>query len=66
MFEHCRPIVEQGSFHLLEGIAEAIAVELLASFPRVEGVKVRAKKPGVPLRGLVEHAGVEIERERGA
>jgi len=65
VFEHCRPIVEERSFHLLEGIAEAIAAELLAAFPRVAGVKVRAKKPGIPLRGVVEHAGVEIERERG-
>ncbi len=66
VFAVCRDIVEQRSYHLLEGIAEAVAAEILARFPRVEHVSVRAKKPGVPLEGVVEHAGVEVERAREA
>jgi len=65
VFEVCRELVEVRSFHLLEGIAEALAGEILAGFERVGSVRVRAKKPGVPLDGIVEHAGVEIERKRG-
>jgi len=64
VFAACRDIVEQRSFHLLEGIAEAIAGAVLADFPRVESVSVRVKKPGLPIDGQVEHAGVGIERRR--
>jgi dihydroneopterin aldolase len=63
-FERCRLIVEERSFHLLEGIAEAVASDLLAQFPKVESVVVRIRKPGVPIDGVLEHAGVEIERAR--
>ena len=63
-FERCRAIVEEGSFHLLEGIAEAVAADLLSSFPLLESVVVRARKPGVPIDGVLEFAGVEIGRTR--
>jgi 7,8-dihydroneopterin aldolase/epimerase/oxygenase len=66
LFVVCRDVVELRSFHLLEGIAEAIAAAVLAGFPRVESVSVRVKKPGLPIEGRVEHAGVGIERGRGA
>lgn len=64
VFEHCRAIVEERSFRLLEGIAEAVAADLLAGFPRLESVVVRVRKPGVPIDGVLDYAGVEIERSR--
>lgn len=64
VFELCRVVVEERSFRLLEGLAEALAGDILAHFGLVERVSVRAKKPGVPLDGVVEHAGVAIERGR--
>lgn len=64
VFDRCREIVEGQSFHLLEGIAEAVAADLLAAFPRLEAVVVRARKPGVPIDGVLEYAGVEIQRKR--
>ena len=66
LFVLCRDVVEQRSFHLLEAIAETIADEVLARFRAVESVSVRVKKPGVPLAGQVEHAGVVIERSTSA
>jgi dihydroneopterin aldolase len=63
-FERCRLLVEERTFHLLEGIAEAVASDLLAQFARLESVVVRVRKPGVPIDGVLEHAGVEIERSR--
>ena len=63
-FERCRLIVEERSFNLLEGIAEAVAADLLAQFERVQAVVVRARKPGVPIDGVGDSAGVEIERSR--
>jgi 7,8-dihydroneopterin aldolase/epimerase/oxygenase len=65
MYELCREIVEQRSFRLLEGIAEAIAGQLLGRFERLESVTVRVRKPGLPIEGQLEHAGVTIERSRG-
>lgn len=64
VFELCRANVEERSFRLLEGIAEQVATDVLARYGRVERVVVSARKPGVPLDGVVEQAGVEIERTR--
>jgi dihydroneopterin aldolase len=64
VFEHCRAIVEERSFHLLEAIAEAIATDLLNGFTTITSVTVRVAKPGVPIDGVLESAGVEIERAR--
>jgi dihydroneopterin aldolase len=64
VFDRCRTIVEERSFHLLEGIAEAVASDLLSGFSRLESVLVRVRKPGVPIDGVLDHAGVEIQRSR--
>ena len=64
-FERCRVVVASQAFHLLEGIAEAIAADLLATFAPLNGVTVRVRKPGVPIDGVLEYAGVEITRSRG-
>jgi 7,8-dihydroneopterin aldolase/epimerase/oxygenase len=66
LFETCRQIVEERSFRLVEGIAEALASAILERFQPVESVKVRVKKPATPIDGVLEHAGVEIERARGS
>lgn len=65
LFDVCRQVVEERSFRLLEGIAEAVAADVLQRFPAVDMVFVRAKKPGLVLEGEVEHAGIQIERRRG-
>jgi len=64
VFELCRAQVEDHSYHLLEGIAEAVAADILAAFERVEAVTVEVRKPGVPVDGVLEDAGVRIERDR--
>ena len=64
VFDACRAIVESETFHLLEGIAEAIAGRILGDFATVDGVIVTVRKPGVPIDGQLEYAGVEIERRR--
>jgi dihydroneopterin aldolase len=49
---------------LLESLASTIADELLASYPRIEGVHIRVRKPDVVLDPPVEHAAVILERAR--
>lgn len=66
VFEACQEVVEERSFHLLEGIAEAIAAAVLGQFPAVDAATVRVRKPGVPLDGRLDYAGVAIERRRAA
>jgi 7,8-dihydroneopterin aldolase/epimerase/oxygenase len=49
---------------LLESLAGTIADELLASHTRIQGVRVRVRKPDVVLDPPVEHAAVLLERSR--
>jgi dihydroneopterin aldolase len=56
--------VESGSFNLLEGLAGAIARGALAATPRIAAVTVRVRKLAVPMDVDMDHAEVEIRRER--
>lgn len=51
-------------FNLLEGWAESIAQRILREQPRAWEVRVRIRKPSVPLGGLLDYAEVEIVRQR--
>ena len=59
-------IVEGSSFTLLEGLAGALASAALEVSPSVEAVTVRVRKLAVPMDVSMDHAQVEIRRERGA
>lgn len=56
-----KKVMEGPSRHLLETLAEEIAVELLA-LRKFEGVTVRVCKPHVPYNGILKGAEVEITR----
>jgi dihydroneopterin aldolase len=56
--------VEGGGFRLLEGLAGSIAREALQSSGRIAAVTVRVRKLAVPLDADLDHAQVEIRRER--
>ena len=51
-------------FHVIEALAETIAGDLLAAFPRLEWVRVTVEKPEAPVPHVMEHFAVEIERRR--
>jgi dihydroneopterin aldolase len=57
-------IVEHGGFRLLEGLAGAIARDALESSSRIAAVTVRVRKLAVPIDAEMDHAEVEIRRER--
>ena len=63
VYDATRQIVESTSYRLLEALAEAIGHEVLADFPVTE-VGVRIRKPKVELGGPLDHAAVEIWRQR--
>jgi dihydroneopterin aldolase len=56
--------VENGSHRLLEGLAGAIARSALESSARIAAVTVRVRKLAVPMDVDMDHAEVEIRRER--
>ena len=63
LVEKCRRVVEDGSYHLVETVAERLAEGLLEE-PKVASVRVRvAKRP--PLAVAVDHFSVTVERRRG-
>jgi len=64
VFELCRSIAEEREYHLLEGLAERLAQEIMAAQSAVQGVAVTVRKPGVPIDGVLDYAGVRIERLR--
>jgi dihydroneopterin aldolase len=64
VFETTRAIVESTSYRLIEALAEAIAHEMLATFPLVGEAVVRVRKPQAPIDGVFAYAGVEIWRRR--
>src|ERR1700675_2595213 len=60
-----RDHVEGQRFNLLEALAQRIADALLHDFPTVSNVQVRVRKPGVPLKGILDFTQVEVIRSRG-
>lgn len=60
--KHIQKFVEASSYQLVEALAEAIALEILARFPTPLAVKVRVEKPGAVR--FSESVGVEIVRMR--
>ena len=56
-----KDLVEEQEFKLIEGLAEAIARELLSSFD-IDAVVVRVRKPHAPIGGII--GGVEVEIHR--
>ena len=65
VFEAVRRVVEEESHRLIETLAEAIARDLLVSFPLGE-VEVRVRKPDAPLPGPLDHVEVAIRRSAPA
>lgn len=66
MYRLVKEVMEGPSRKLLENLAETIATGVLENFD-VDSVKVRVKKPEVPMKGsILSHAAVEIVRRRGA
>ena len=64
VFRLCQQVAEGRPYRLLEALAERLATEILAVESAVQGVVVTVRKPGVPIDGVLEYAGVRIERTR--
>ena len=58
-----RAIVEGPPLSLIEAVAERIAAKILVAYA-VDAVRVRVRKPDVPLPATLDYVGVEITRRR--
>ena len=56
-------VATQFRFHLLEALADALCLELLAEFP-AERVRLSVHKPAPPIAQVVARASVSVERDR--
>lgn len=57
-------LVTNGSFKLIEALGHRIAMNVLAQFATVHAVTVRVRKPGVPLKGVIDYVEVEVHEHR--
>lgn len=64
VYETIKEIVTKERFALLEGLAERICQEIFSSYPLVQKIFLRVKKPEAPVAGIFDYFGVEIERDR--
>lgn len=64
VFRLCQQVAEGRPYRLLEAMAERIAGEILAVESAVLSVAVTVRKPGAPIDGVLEYAGVRVERSR--
>jgi 7,8-dihydroneopterin aldolase/epimerase/oxygenase len=60
-----RAIAEGPPLKLIEAVAERIAAKILGAYA-VDAVRVRVRKPDVPLPAILEYVGVEITRRRAS
>lgn len=63
IFDRVESIVENNSFKLLETVAERISNTLLQDFD-LSGIKVVVRKINPPVKGIIDHVEVEIERTK--
>ncbi|HEY5615213.1 MAG TPA: dihydroneopterin aldolase [Bacteroidota bacterium] len=59
-----RDLVLGKKYYLLEALANTIAQGILRQFKQVETAVVRVRKPGAPVRGVIDHVEVELVRSR--
>lgn len=64
VYEIIKEIVTKERFALIEALAERVCREILSSYPLVQKILLRVKKPEAPVEGIFDYFGVEIERSR--
>ncbi|CAN5587214.1 dihydroneopterin aldolase [soil metagenome] len=65
LIDAARRTVEEGSYRLLEAVAGSLADAVLRLAPGAMVVTVRVRKLAVPMAVDMDHAQVELRRERG-
>ena len=61
VFELVEDVVVNNEYTLLETLADRIADTIMKNF-KIDGIRLRIRKPRVPIRGNLDYVEVEIER----
>lgn len=64
MYEIVRRVTEGNSFSLIERLAGAINMEILASFQQILSVETTVHKPGAPIPGVFRDVSVTVRGQR--
>ena len=64
VYDCIRSLVLDKKHFLLESLAGSIGKGILNNFSKVNSVTVRVRKPGAPVRGVIDHVEVEITETR--
>jgi len=65
VYDCIRSMVMDKKHFLLESLAHSIGRGILKNFRKVETVTVRVRKPGAPVRGVIDYVEVELTVTRG-
>ena len=64
VYDCIRRLVLDKKHLLLESLASSIGKGILKNFSKVNSVTIRVRKPGAPVRGVIDHVEVELTETR--
>jgi dihydroneopterin aldolase len=64
VYEAIRHIITGKKFFLLETLGRKIGDGILKDFKKVQSITVRVRKPGAPVKGVIDHVEVEMTIHR--
>jgi len=56
-------VVTDERFYLIEALADALAKQIIKTFPKVSSLVVRVHKPHAPLRGVFRDVYAEVSKQ---
>ena len=57
-------VATERRFALIEGLAEVIARQILATYQQIHTIIVKVEKPAAPIPTILDGVAIEIERKR--
>lgn len=64
VYDCIKEMVLGKKYFLVEALANTIAAGILKSFKQVQTVIVKVRKPGAPVKGVIDYVEIETRRER--
>jgi len=64
VYDCIRTLVLDKRHFLLESLAISIGKGILKNFSKVNSVTIRVRKPGAPVRGVIDHVEIELTETR--
>jgi dihydroneopterin aldolase len=64
VYDAIRQIITGKKFFLLEALGRKIADGILKDFRKVQTITIRVRKPGAPVKGVIDHVEVEMTINR--